>query len=484
MMSNQPRTSFGAYSLWSLAGALMACLALTVGLSATTTTQAVAADVNLYIDDVGSKRYVKLGLGKSMIVRLPRAARDVLVSDPEKLDAVTRTSRTTYLIGKKVGQTNAFFFDSKGREILNLEIQIERDLAVLKRMLRRIIPGNAIKLESVNDNVILTGTVSSASQSKRASDLAAKFAGKPEQVLNMLSIAGKEQVSLKVSVVEMQRTVLKQLGVDLTAQFDISRTVLNLATVNPFTLSSTGALSATSLAGTYTKGATSVSSTIRAMERNGLLRTLAEPTLTAVSGESAKFLAGGEFPVPVGGDDNGITIEYKPFGVGLGFTPVVLSQGRISLKVSTEVSELSTDNALQLTSSNTNASLTIPSLVTRRAETVVEMPSGGSLVMAGLIKDRAKQELNGVPGVKDLPILGALFRSRDFERDETELVVIVTPYIVKPVARNKLTRPDKGLNLAHDVGTGLFGRLNKVYGASGRPLPKGTYHGNYGFIVE
>ena len=478
MMSKQPAIRFGVHSARPLAIALMAVLALAAGLRATA--PASAADLDLYVDDIGSKRYVKLGLGKSMVVRLPRAARDVLVSDPEKVDAVTRTSKKTYLIGKKVGQTNAFFFDSEGREILNLEIQVERDLAILKRMLRKIIPGNGIRLESVNDNVILTGTVSSASQSKRASDLAAKFAGKPEQVLNMLSIAGKEQVALKVSVVEMQRTVLKQLGIDLATRFDISRTVVNLATVNPFTLGLPGGLGA---AAAYSKGGTIVSSTLRAMERNGLLRTLAEPTLTAVSGEPAKFLAGGEFPVPVAGDNDTVTIEYKPFGVGLGFTPVVLSEGRISLKVSTEVSELSTDNAFQLRSSKSPA-LTIPSLVTRRAETVVEMPSGGSLVMAGLIKDRAKQQLNGVPGVKDVPILGALFRSRDFSRDETELVVIVTPYIVKPVAGNKLTRPDQGLNFPRDAKAVLFGRLNKVYGASGRPLPEGAYHGSYGFIVE
>jgi pilus assembly protein CpaC len=162
---------------------------------------------------------------------------------------------------------------------------------------------------------------------------------------------------------------------------------------------------------------------------------------------------------------------------------VVLSEGRISLKVSTEVSELSSDNALQL-GTNTNASVTIPSLVTRRAETVVELPSGGSLVMAGLIKEQTKQSLNGIPGIKDLPILGALFRSRDFERADTELVVIVTPYVVNPVARDRLARPDQDLNVAHDVGTVLLGRLNKVYGASGRTLPEGVYHGNYGFIVE
>jgi pilus assembly protein CpaC len=440
-----------------------------------------AADFELLVDDVGSKRYVRLGLGKSMIVRLPRAAVDVLVSDPATVDAVTRTATTTYLIGKKIGLTNTFFFDAQGREILNLEIQVERDLAVLGRMLRKVVPGSDVRLESINDNVILTGSVSSPAESSQVADVAARFVGKPEQVLNMLSISGKDQVSLKVTIVEMQRTVLKQLGVDLNSMFSIGQTVLDLATVNPFSLGS--ALSGTRFGATYTNGGTTVGGVLRAMERHGLIRTLAEPTLTAVSGESAKFLAGGEFPVPVGADDGNVTIEFKPFGVGLGFTPVVLSEGRISLKVSTEVSELSSDNALQL-GTNTNASVTIPSLVTRRAETVVELPSGGSLVMAGLIKEQTKQSLNGIPGIKDLPILGALFRSRDFERADTELVVIVTPYVVSPVARDRLARPDQGLNIAHDVGTVLLGRLNKVYGASGRTLPEGVYHGNYGFIVE
>jgi pilus assembly protein CpaC len=440
-----------------------------------------AADFELLVDDVGSKRYVRLGLGKSMIVRLPRAAVDVLVSDPLTVDAVTRTATTTYLIGKKIGLTNTFFFDAQGREILNLEIQVERDLAVLGRMLRKVVPGSDVRLESINDNVILTGSVSSPAESSQVADVAARFVGKPEQVLNMLSISGKDQVSLKVTIVEMQRTVLKQLGVDLNSMFSIGQTVLDLATVNPFSLGS--ALSGTRFGATYTNGGTTVGGVLRAMERHGLIRTLAEPTLTAVSGESAKFLAGGEFPVPVGADDGNVTIEFKPFGVGLGFTPVVLSEGRISLKVSTEVSELSSDNALQL-GTNTNASVTIPSLVTRRAETVVELPSGGSLVMAGLIKEQTKQSLNGIPGIKDLPILGALFRSRDFERADTELVVIVTPYVVSPVARDRLARPDQGLNIAHDVGTVLLGRLNKVYGASGRTLPEGVYHGNYGFIVE
>ncbi len=451
-----------------------------------------AADI-INIEEDETSRIVKIGLNKSMIVRLPVPARDVLVSGPKKLDAVVRTARTIYLMGLEVGQTNVFFFDADGRQILSLDVAVERDTTILKQTLRRLIPGADIDVEAMNDNVILTGTVRSAQQSRMAVDIAARFVAPIDgptnsdhdgvlRVINALSIAGKDQVMLKVTVVEMQRTVLKQLGVDLNAAFSVGATALSFATVNPFTLAN-GVLSNTNLAAQHTSGGTTVGGIIRAMERDGLLRTLAEPTLTAVSGETANFLAGGEFPIPVASDDNGITIEFKPFGVGLGFTPIVLSEGRINLKVSTEVSELTTDG-FSLGTSATTATLTIPGLRVRRANTTVELPSGGSLVMAGLIQDEHKQQLNGVPGIKDVPILGTLFRSRDFQNEETELAIIITPYIVQPVARDKLVTPDHRLNIATDHQAYLFGWLNKVYGVNGAPGPKGTYHGDVGFMVE
>jgi pilus assembly protein CpaC len=223
-----------------------------------------------------------------------------------------------------------------------------------------------------------------------------------------------------------------------------------------------------------------VCSVIRAMERNGLIRLLAEPTLTAISGESAKFLAGGEFPVPVDIDREGdVKIEFKPFGVGLGFTPVVMSEGRISLKINTEVSELSSEGAFV----RGNGLPIIPSLKVRRAETTVELPSGGSMVMAGLLKDVTKQELNGTPGLKNVPILGALFRSRDYISNQSELAVIVTPYVVEPVNDKQLATPIDGLDIASDSQTVLLGRLNKVYGTAGKH-PQGVYHGSVGYIVE
>jgi pilus assembly protein CpaC len=297
--------------------------------------------------------------------------------------------------------------------------------------------------------------------------------------MSTVAITGRDQVMLRVRIAEVQRDVLKAFGIDFDELMaKAGNLTVNAFTFNPFTLG-TGLASGASVNPSYQSSDIKVDAVIQAMERDGLVRTLAEPTLTAISGESAKFLAGGEFPVRTGVSctDGGSfctpTVEYKPFGVGLGFTPVVLSEGRISLRISTEVSELSQENAVGDT----------PSLKVRRADTTVELPSGGSMVMAGLIQEKTRQDINGVPGIKDLPILGALFRSRDYQSQQTELVVIVTPFVVDAVNDKQLATPLDGLNIATDRQTILFGQLHKVYGVAGH-APKGGYHGSVGFIVE
>ncbi len=225
------------------------------------------------------------------------------------------------------------------------------------------------------------------------------------------------------------------------------------------------------------------------------MRTLAEPNLTAISGESANFLAGGEFPVPVGRDrDGNITIEYKQFGVGLGFTPVVLSEGRISLRISTEISELTNQGSLQLGSQNvtddqgnvigTVAGLQIPGLNVNRAETTVELPSGGSLVLAGLIQEETRQNLDGVPGVQNLPVLGALFRSRDFENRETELVIIVTPYLVDPINQNEAATPADGYVRTSELESFFLGNINRAYAVPGAQTEGRSWSGPVGFLIE
>lgn len=471
--------SVHALRAWSLALAATLALTLTVPASAATTTGAAQY---VKIDQggtAGNSRTIALGLNKAAVVELPVAARDVLVSDPAIVDAVVRTTKRVYLIGLKVGQTNAFFFNDKGQQILNLEIRVERDLTGLRDTLRQYFPGSRIDVQAMNDHVVLSGSVANASEASKANDLAARYVGAADRVLNMLSIEGKEQVMLKVTVAEMQRNIIKQLGVDLSTADALGNFALKLSTTNPFSIQGQS-LGGVSTAGTeFNTGNTSIGASLKALEEDGLVRTLAEPTLTAISGEGAKFLAGGEFPVPTAKDQDGnITVTYKPFGVGLAFTPVVLSEGRISLKISTEVSELTTQGQFS------QNGFTMPALKVRRAETTLELPSGGSLVMAGLLSDSTKQNIDGVPGAKDLPVLGQLFRSRDFQKNETELVVIVTPYVVDPTNRKNIALPTDGFAPASDMDTILMGRLNATYGANGAAPTDKKLKGPVGFVVD
>lgn len=443
---------------------------------------------------VNAKRmYIRLD--KATIVDLPSDARDVLVANPEIVDAVVRTAQQTYLLGKKIGQTNIFFFDAAGNQMLDLEVCVERDVAPLISAYNKFMPGSDITVTPVKDNIVLSGSVRNAVDADKARDLAGRFVENPEQVVNMLAIEGGEQVMLKVRVVEMQRNLAKQLGVDLSAAVDIGETTFNVLSQNPFSLLG-DTLSDSTYSGTFNNPDNNdfAQGVLRALERIGMVRTLAEPTLTAISGESANFLAGGEFPVPIGRDrDGNITIEFKPFGVGLGFTPVVLSEGRISLKISTEVSETSNDDALvangtTLIDGNGNpitfGGLTIPSLVVRRTETTVELPSGGSMVIAGLLTESTKQNLDGIPGIKDMPVLGALARSRDFRNEQTELVIMVTPYLVGPVNEKQLATPADKWAPPSDADTILMGRLSARYGKRGQKLDSHTLQGPIGFIVQ
>ena len=444
------------------------------------------------------ERAIKIGLSKAMVVELPRNIRDVLASDPKILDIVVNNSRRVYLIGTGIGQANAFFFDKNGDLFLTLEVVVDRDAAPLERLLNRLIPNASIKIEFLNDTVILTGKVPHAADAARASDIASRFmvtdnpasdVKHKEKVINLRVAGSREQVLLKVTIVEMARNMIKQLGVNWDGNFAIGTGILSFGSnpgfalnsalaniLNPETLGTT--IGGNGVGGLIGNSTNNVIVNLRALERNGLIRTLAEPTLTAISGETATFLAGGEFPIPISQEDGKVTVEFKPFGVGLSFTPLVLSEGRISMKVSTEVSEISLENAV------TVGTLSIPGLKVSRTSTTVELPSGGSLVIAGLISDTTRQAISGQPGLKNLPVLGALFRSRDFVKNETELVVIVTPYIVDPVARHKLARPDKGFAVASDAQANLLGRLNRIYGRRPEEMPSGHYQGDVGFIVE
>jgi len=474
---------------------------------------------------IGKTEVVKVGLNKSLVLDLPRPAHDILVANPDVADAITRTSSRLYIFGKQVGGTNIFVFDSDGNQLISIELRIERDVAELQENLEKYVPGSDVKVEILNDNIILTGTVPTPQASARVVSLANIFltggeattnqfntvapgAGsgtsffadtnedrRASQIVNLLRIDGEDQVHLKVTVAEIQRTIVKQFGVDLTAA-GISAGAVNLAGVSDGVLGLGAPASANRILGSYTStGGETINGILRAIENAGVLRTLAEPSLTAISGETATFAVGGEYNINDGvsseDDGNGNvtssfafqTIEY---GISLSFTPVVLGPGRISLRIRTEVSEPTTEGAYVLpgVGAQLSGGNTIPGVRRRQAETTVELPSGGSMVLAGLLRDDVRQTASGFPGLKNIPVLGSLFRSRDFLRSETELVIIATPYLIRPVARQKLARPDDNFQPTADGAATFLGRLNRIYGKVEGNLPEGRYHGKVGFIFK
>jgi pilus assembly protein CpaC len=453
-----------------------------------------------------SHQRLTLSLDKAAVVQLDADARDVLVSNPDMVDAVVRTPRRIFLLANKVGQTNAFFFGADGKQILALDIRVEKDVLDLSGLMKASLPNSSIAVQAMNDNIVLTGSVNSALESTRAADLAGRFAGDPKKVVNMLSVAGGAQVMLKVRIAEMDRNIAKQFGVNLATAKIVGGTPLVASTSNQFNLVGTALseLSGGQVGQVCANGSTSsnpfgtllnggscqihnnVQGQLQALERVGLVHMLAEPNLTAVSGETAKFLAGGEFPVPASKDrDGNVTVIFKQFGVGLSFTPVVISPGRISLQLSSEVSELSNTGSFTLSGGATTAGLTIPALSVRRTETTVELPSGGSFAIAGLMQHNTKQVVDGFPGVKDLPVLGALFRSRDFADDQTELVVLVSAYLVEPNSESALASPTDGFVAPTDPETLLLGRLNAVYKKKpgDKPIPNQAAE-PVGFVVR
>jgi pilus assembly protein CpaC len=451
--------------------------------------------IRVAASDTGSHA-VALGVSKSVVIDLPRDIKDVLVADPKIANAVVRSSRRVYIIGTAVGQTNVFIFDAQGQQMGGFDIAVKRDLNGIRSAIRQVIPDCDITVEGIGEGIVLSGSVASQAQAQQAYDIAVRLlnAGSAEtvglgsKVVNAIVVRGRDQIMLKVTVAEVERDVIKQLGVDLSGSLGYGTAVVNFNNTNPFS-----ALGQPLSNSSITSGWKSIRATLQAMEQAGVIHTLAEPSLTAISGETATFIAGGEFPVL-----NGFTcttsagspsicqpsVDFKKFGVSLNFTPVVLSEGRISLKVMTEVSDLSSNNSLTVAIPGTSQTATIPSIRTRRADTTVEIPSGGSLAMAGMIQEGTKHSVNGLPGLMELPILGPLFKSNDYINQRTELMVLVTPYVVRAVAQKDLSRPDDGFADPSDPAQVLLGRFNRIYGVGGIVDPPDAYHGKYGFILN
>ena len=434
-----------------------------------------------------------------MIVDLPDDAHDILVSDPKIADAVIRTSRRIYLFGKTVGQTNIFVFDANNQKMVNIDIEVERDVEGLEAKLRRFIPESNIKVEIISDNIVLSGSVRTALDLSQANELVKVFlkggeatsktetatssggqgsvalhseARQVSQIVNLLKVDGEDQVTLKVTIAEVRREILKQLGFDnlISNSSGVSVAQLGSSSTDSSSATSGGGLSA------LFKGALgkySFSTTINALEQAKVVKTLAEPNLTAISGKAATFNSGGQALYP-STDSNGHTsYTTYDYGINLSFTPTVLSAGRISLDISTSVSE-----------PTTSVSGSTPTFEKRSAVTSVEVPSGGSIALAGLLRNNVSQSTNGTPGLSHVPLLGALFRQKTNEIVETELVIIATPYLVRPVSRTQLSRPDDNFSPDNDVGSFFLGRINKIYGSRGSNVSASEYEGSVGFIYK
>lgn len=478
-----------------------------------------ASIVRITESGAGIRKRLKLGLNKALVIDLPEDAHDILVADPTLADAVTRTSRRIYLFGKTVGQTNIFIFGDNGREIVSLDLEVERDISGLEANIRRFIPDSDIKIEIVSDNIVLTGSVRTPQDSARAVQLADAFLKGGEattrnisltggdnggdaaifaerrqvsQIVNMLTIEGEDQVTLKVTVAEVSRQVLKQLGFNGSISSSTSGNGFSFA--NPSNLGNAIGGASRIASGALGSGSMGFATYLNAMEQAGVVRTLAEPSLTAISGEQAKFYVGGDFrmaaeqEVDIDKDTGRPTITRTTntvdYGITLNFKPVVLSPGRISLKIETNVSEPTYEgNVVTGNAGGTIPGSTYMSVRKRETSTTVELPSGGSIVIAGLVQDNVRQAMSGLPGISKIPIFGTLFRSKDFLRNETELVIIATPYLVRPVARNQIARPDDNFNPENDAAMYFMNRVNKVYGRKDQ-VQAAPYQGSVGFIYK
>jgi pilus assembly protein CpaC len=467
----------------------LAVAGLIVAAAATVAPTAASAQSRAAVPLGAGAQLINLPRGSSMAVDLPSDARDVIVPNPMVAEAMLHSPRRITIIGLQPGETDAVVLDANGRSILSLRIRVDAGVSALQDTLGRVMPGSQVRAEAVNDSIILTGLVNSPGEADRASQVARAFVATPDKVINMMTISGSDQVMVKARVIEVQRTAIKQLGLDVNAVLNSVGNGLSFAQGATFAVSGSqlggGILNYLDQAGDGSR----LSTSIRAFERAGLVRILAEPNLTSVNGENAEFLAGGEFPVPVGRSQSDgqttIAIEFKPFGVRLAFRPIVLSQGRISLQLSTEVSELTTAGAFTLGGTADDA-LVIPALNVRRASSTVELPSGGSMMIAGLLREDTRQNIDQLPGIGGLPVLGALFRSRDYLSGETELVIIIEAYIVTPTSPGRMQTPADGLIIANDAQTLLFGQLNQQYrpGAGAGANSAAGWTGPVGYVIE
>lgn len=447
-----------------VAGYIGACLA-------STAMTPVLAEVLTVMQGQASES-LNVPMNRAVVVESDVPFAELSIANPGIADISTLSDRSIYVLGKAPGRTTLTLLSPDGKLISNVEVQVTPDIAEFKERLQQILPGEQIEVRTANDGIVLSGQVSSTAKLDRALDLANRYA--PDRVSNLMVVGGTQQVMLKVRFAEMNRKVSKELGGRLNA-------------------SSSGADGSGSVGGgvglpnnfggvglSFGVGDLAFQVLLEALETKGMVRTLAEPNLTALSGQEAKFLAGGEYPVPVAQENNTITVEFKPFGVELNFTPVVVDQDIINLTIDAAVSSLDPASGISI-----NDGFDIAAFKRRETSTTVEMRDGESFAIAGLLQDDFENNVTQLPWAADIPVLGALFRSADYKRSQSELVIIVTPHLVTPVSGEALALPTDRVRIPTERELFLFGDVasSPKKGAAAE-VARQDFSSSYGYVME
>lgn len=463
-----------------------------LGFAVTTAAASQSGAQSLTIMTGETSTALQVPMNRAVVVEAENPFAELSIANPGIADISTLSDRTIYVLGKAPGRTTLTLLGPDGRLITNVEVQVTPDIAEFKERLRQILPGEGIEVRTANDGIVLSGVVSSIEKLDRALDLASRYA--PDRVSNLMVVGGTHQVMLKVRFAEVQRTVLKSLSSGLSIVEAGSDAAISAASgagslVPGSTIGGAGstvlnvnsAFAGQAALG-FDIGSVAFGVLLQALEEKDLVRTLAEPNLVALSGQQASFLAGGEYPIPVVDDDGGVTIEYKPFGIQLAFTPRVIDGHRINLELNAAVSAIDGQTTV------TNGGFAINGFSRRETETTVEMMDGQSFAIAGLLQDDFTDSINQVPWLGDIPILGALFRSTNYQRSQSELVVIITPHLVSPTSGEALALPTDRIRPPTESELFLFGQTARPAGAprsgAAAEVAKQDFAGSYGYVME
>ncbi len=460
-----------------------------LGIALATTSLSPVRAETLRVMEGAPSSSLNVPMNRAVVVESDVPFAELSIANPGIADISTLSDRSIYVLGKAPGRTTLTLLGPDGRLISNVDVQVTPDIAEFKERLQQILPGENIEVRTANDGIVLSGTVSSTAKLDRALDLANRYA--PERVSNLMSVGGVQQVMLKVRFAEMSRSVSKSLDGSVGLRSVGSDGAVGLGAGGIRTGAAISAINGSGIVGPsgsnasqgglglgFNIGALEFAVLLEALESKGLVRTLAEPNLTALSGQEASFLAGGEIPVPIASSD-GVGIEYRPFGVQLDFVPTVVDGSVINLIINAAVSSVDPTTGI-----TTDGGITVPGFRVRRTTTTVEMRDGESFAIAGLLQDEFRDNTAQVPWIGDLPIIGALFRSADYQRSQTELVIIVTPHLVTPTSGEALALPTDRVRLPTERDLFLFGNTSGGQVGAAGEVARQDFNGSYGYVME